>query len=553
MRGSVLRGRPRRQGVCRLSAVAVISTATAVSLVCYVFVMMSGLSRGQQRRISQLEGPLQRSPQKAQLLQAVENVGAPRGDFEASSVDVTLVTQATEDRAWLLQLVCHRWQGYVSAAVLCNDKHAVDGGATIAQVASVAACASADTANLETFGNARWTGGSIARVASLNQGRLAVSLYVTNSTTRYPINALRNAAATAVATTHILALDIDFLPSIELYSALLAHSATLATSPRLAIIIPAFQRKGDSKFKEYSAAKWQKAILSSKDKQSFVPSTLAQLAVCLAAADCVVFDSTWNPEAHSTTDSAAWLELSAAYADRALRGAHAVLARRPIVLGRDPPRNLDPKNAIPPLRKLACFLSNRYEPYVVLRTDEAVAFDNSFDGYGKNKIEYVARLRYLGFAFSVLPVGFVCHCPHPISRDKRAWLKESRGKHSTDRLYKSRISDMVGKLKSGVIAARPNHTWLCHSFKTQPHKSAAPKTRTYSIHEEGKEALPRRGKLVEAVVLLGCFELCASSSVGLGEGYASRRLRSEHFRLRIEAGVIGVKIASCSTSNMFEV
>lgn len=468
---------------------AVVSAATAVPLICCVFMTMSGLPRRQQRRFSQLGGQPQLPLQATQPLPATENVAGSLDHFEASSVDVTLVTQATEDRAWLLQLVCHRWQGQVSAAVLCNDKHAVDGGATIAQVASVAACAGADAANLEIFAGAKRTGGSIARVASLKQGRLAVSLYVANSTIRYPINALRNAAATAVATTHMLALDIDFLPSIELYGALLAHSVTLATSQQLAIVVPAFQRKGDSKFKEYSAAKWQKAIRSPKDHQSFVPSTIAQLAVCLASADCVVFDSTWNPDAHSTTDSAAWLELSAAYADRALRGAHAVLTHRPIVLGRDPPRALDPKKAIPPLRRLACFVSNRYEPYVVLRSDEALAFDESFDGYGKNKIEHVARLRYLGFAFSVLPVGFVCHCPHPISRDKRAWLKERRGQHATDRLYKSSISDMVGKLKSGDIAAKPNHTWLCHSQKAnRPHKSAASNTSTYSTAEEGGSA-----------------------------------------------------------------
>lgn len=380
----------------------------------------------------------------------------PEEDFTSSQgFEVTIATQCTANRAWLLGEVCDRWPGPVSAAVLSSSP------ATLAEMTAACGVVSPSVATQGAVG-------SLLGVALVRQGRLALTLWKTNLT-RYPINAMRNAALAAVKTSHVLAVDVDFLPSIELYSALRAQSDALSSARGLAVVVPAFQRKGNPSLKDFFVAR--DTTMRQRDRDALAPATVNSLALCLAAAKCIVFDATWNPDAHSTTDSAAWLEEAGRFAQGAFHSAVGALRHRPVVLGRDPPATL--VESWPPLRQLPCFLSSRFEPFVVLKTSEAPAFNETFEGYGKNKIEYVARLRYSGFAFAVLPVGFVCHVPHPISRDKRAWLKKSRGSRDVDAKYKSSVNDMVARVKNGQLAPDANHTWLCSSRKSTKRRSGA--------------------------------------------------------------------------------
>ena len=93
------------------------------------------------------------------------------------------------------------------------------------------------------------------------------------------------------------------------------------------------------------------------------------------------------------------------------------------------------------IKTVQCFDSYRYEPWVVLRWCPSSAskntnggltgdnvhrpvapyFDERFYGYGKNKIEMISHLRFLGYAFSVLPMSFIIHQPHPESEHKAVW------------------------------------------------------------------------------------------------------------------------------------
>ena len=84
----------------------------------------------------------------------------------------------------------------------------------------------------------------------------------------------------------------------------------------------------------------------------------------------------------------------------------------------------------PPRTCQACFKSNRYEPYMVLpMTPMTPMFEEAFHGYGKNKIQHVVHLRYIGFEFSVISHAFVIHFPHLKSASRLTW----ESKRHTDR------------------------------------------------------------------------------------------------------------------------
>mmetsp|Transcript_21509 Transcript_21509/g.69238 ORF Transcript_21509/g.69238 Transcript_21509/m.69238 type:complete len:514 (+) Transcript_21509:774-2315(+) len=405
-------------------------------------------------------------------------------------VDFSLVTQASSDRAWLLSFFCDRWPGAISAAVLGTDAECADAAVTITRIAKTAGCGSERLeVNLTGGGSSQSHEKSSAyvdEVANLRRGRLRLGLFRRRKAgvKVYPINALRNAAVAATSTSHVLVLDVDFAPSVELYEALQARRSSIGEAKRLAVVVPAFQRKGDRIYGHMKTDEWRERLLGGRPEKKkallrgrddVAPSTLASLASCLARARCVVFDSTWNPFGHSTTDSATWLVESTRSVTAFLNPAvKALTVRRS--QGHDPkPTIRKDLLTTTPLRRIPCFQSPRFEPYLVVRADEVPPFNESFTGYGKNKIEFVTRLRYLAFHFAVLPVGFVCHIPHPLSRDKETWLHEKRGKRPSDKLYAENLNDMQQEIRSGKnFASVENRTWLCDPPQSSSGSSAAP-------------------------------------------------------------------------------
>lgn len=292
--------------------------------------------------------------------------------------DVTLVTQATTDKFWLLPELCDRWRGPLSLALWLTADEGARGGARDLEDAAAAAaktCASSGGLAIE------------ARVAAYDGEA-------------YPVNALRNAALARVNTSHHLVSDADFLPSRGLRDAARAERRWLAYE-RMALVVPAFQRRGGN-CKTVDACRARLAPLSES-----VPGRHGQLVRCLSEESCIVFQGDNSPTSHSTTDSGAWL-LEAT------------------------------------VRPLRCFKSNRYEPYVIVRTSPAITprYDERFTGYGKNKIQHVSHLRRIGFAFSVLPRQFLVHVPHPKSTAKKSWLSDERTHKAVDTLYATFIREL---------------------------------------------------------------------------------------------------------------
>jgi len=72
-------------------------------------------------------------------------------------------------------------------------------------------------------------------------------------------------------------------------------------------------------------------------------------------------------------------------------------------------------------------------------------YDERFHGYGKNKIEYIAHLRFLHYEFRILPEGFIVHHPHPDSESKRVWnnVEEEDLHLEMDELYPKFLRELV--------------------------------------------------------------------------------------------------------------
>ena len=156
-------------------------------------------------------------------------------------IGATLATQASSDRVWLLRFLCARWSGPISVAVVGDQSIATE-----AVCGSSKPHPSASVLRAKIDQSLRWRGALLLGTTTTMQ----LFSYAGN----YPINALRNAALNAITTSHVLVVDVDFFPSTELHEAILAQSLYLKNHPRTALVVPAFQRKGN--WRGYSDKRW---------------------------------------------------------------------------------------------------------------------------------------------------------------------------------------------------------------------------------------------------------------------------------------------------------
>jgi hypothetical protein len=314
----------------------------------------------------------------------------------------TLVTQFSIHRLWILKETCTRWKSPIVAVVF------VPSDMTLGQ---------------------RNTFGSFSAVACPH---LQLIQYIgtpeESKTDHYPVNRLRNIGLDAVNTSHIMVADVDFVPSKDLDETIQVSLKQLHSyapgegENHHAVIVPAFERKPPTPCESES----QCAQYLQTDS-SFIPHTFEELGKCVGSKDCIVFQSDNNWEGHHSTNSGDWLQKKW-YEDEEKKH----------------------------LKQLECFDSMRYEPYVVIRwcpssSSKPVAphYDERFYGYGKNKIELISHLRFMGYRFSILPEGFIVHNPHPESQVKETWKdREGSDLHATmDKLYPKFLKELDSKYK----------------------------------------------------------------------------------------------------------
>jgi Glycosyl-transferase for dystroglycan len=355
----------------------------------------------------------------------------------ATDISVTLVLQSTPERLWIMNHTCRRWKGPMILVLALTEE----------EQRKVA---------------------DYMRIPERTQcPQLKVIVHILNSalgeddSEMFPVNRLRNIGLDHVQTSHILMVDIDFVPSTDLAtlikSALSSRNALrerafntsihLPPEEREAIVVPAFERISPVELCEGPKC----ADEGTKESQSEleIPDTFEALRSCVIdRKECRVFQSNNNWDGHSSTRSQAWLN-SSWYEDGWENPTNRLLSGLP-----------ESTTRFGWIRILKCFDSVRYEPYVVLRwcpsvlgasADGPVApfYDESFRGYGKNKIELISHLRVMGYSFAILPEGFIIHSPHSKSNAKKAWesTNDSRLHLDMDKLYPKFLKELVGMYK----------------------------------------------------------------------------------------------------------
>jgi hypothetical protein len=205
----------------------------------------------------------------------------------------------------------------------------------------------------------------------------------TEGVDRYPVNKLRNKALAGVTTTHAVLLDADFIISHSLPDILMNHRPNL-TDPMHALVLPAFELNSSSSggVPRSKGELLQYYGYPGRWRNSGKKKRIREFA----------FDYRNNPGGHNSTDYKKWLAM----------------------------RTYD-------LEPIKCLQSPRYEPYLVFRyCRDLPPFQESFSGYGQNKITWMLHFRRMGYRLSQIGRGFVVHVPHRLSSDKIKWIRKRK-------------------------------------------------------------------------------------------------------------------------------
>ena len=329
---------------------------------------------------------------------------------------ICLITQCSVDRLHNLEQQIMRWgDGYVSCAVYIS------------------------TADINvTQDSLRACADFIRRVGRNAKAKVLLSLLfgVENrpelwdafvDLPLYPINALRNLALFAAPSqvSLVFLVDVDFVPSLDLYGYLNEHKTSMLTrclQDRLAWVVPAFEYNTDrhnehidkcAKVGDVDGGGGGGGIrqIPFVGHTDSLPSTQSALSEAVRNGRASGFHMAHFPQGHGATDFDRWF------------------------------REITPYNIS---------YQDHYEPYVVMHRQHVPAYDERFRGYGMNKVAHLFHCHSLGVQFAVIPFHFVCAREHAKSRD---WLATYCRRKKSARLRLQALKHLFLSFKRSVREA----------------------------------------------------------------------------------------------------
>ena len=317
--------------------------------------IMNELAKLSALRKTQTKGPQKKAPWRnwrpigAHKVRSVPYPPSHYPPVDEDNRDICLATQLSSDRADLLSRILLRWEGPVSAAVLMRQNAEGLDEQTLKEAFSDRI--SADPSRRLSFDFLYYDGDHPSKAYQ-----------------HYPVNKLRNMALRGCNTKYYFVLDVDFLPSDDAYLHLQNHLPLLEGSGRNALVIPAFEVDADVLTTDVDAVDkvrhketLRKLYMVDKRKRwRDTPRT---------ASKARAFQLMHYKDGHHPTNTEKWMHTDQLY-------------------------SVDYKWG--------------YEPYLLLKRPFPL-FEESFVGYGQNKVSYAYELAAARFSFIVIPNVYVIH------------------------------------------------------------------------------------------------------------------------------------------------
>jgi Glycosyl-transferase for dystroglycan len=218
-------------------------------------------------------------------------------------------------------------------------------------------------------------------LARIRRGQILISHVVVSGRfySPYPVNLMRNVVLEAIQTTLVLLLDGDFIPSAGLFTKL------------------------SSSYDQYELESRSKALVVVPFNLRFnmrrVPESKPELVSAVEKKRVSFFDGDPRPH-HTPVNYSHWLNTSTDYD-----------------------------------------IGYRYwfEPYAVFNMRTFPLFDNAFQFYGYDKVQYYVNLFRIGFGFKVLSQEFIVHLPHRRNGWEAAYADDNKA--YIDQLSKAFLQD----------------------------------------------------------------------------------------------------------------
>ena len=305
-----------------------------------------------------------------------------------ADVSMTLVTQFTLDRLWIMRYQCQRWP----------VPHPISIAIYLPPPIIISSPSESDHNESPRVGTPeKYVLDQLEYDFKCNMDRMFIT-FLKGSVEKimedeYPVNELRNLALENVSTTYAAYIDSDFVISEGLYDDLMTTARRIANSTTPTVInIPAFEYLSACVNKQSTNVTSEQAIqcLQSEweqddDDNNVLPKNQKDLVQLLDRKEYPKIvkgldGSNNNNLYHSTTMYKHWLT-------------HNTSAYIP------------------------CFKSDVYEPYLAFRVcNQLPKFEPLLRGYGWNKVLWMdLLLKKLGYHIIQIPNSFILHIPHPKS------------------------------------------------------------------------------------------------------------------------------------------